>query len=63
MFPSDSDADSFTHSMAHLKRIFFPLFVLDRIERSRLDVVKFGMAFLQYLHKEGVTFLWLFRSI
>ena len=49
MFPSESDADSFTHSIVHLKRRFFPLFVMERIERARLDVVKFGMALAQYL--------------
>ena len=50
VFPSDSDADSFTHSIVHLKRRFFPLFVMERIERARLDVVKFGMELPQYLH-------------
>ena len=50
MFPSDSGADSFTHSIVHLKRRFFPLFVTERIERARLDNVKFGMALPQYLH-------------
>ena len=50
VFPTDSDANSFSHSIVHLKRgRFFPLFVMERIERARLDVVKFGMALPQYL--------------